>query len=33
MFHVCLLSVVLFHSIFLGLAVKLNIEFKSIAAD
>gem|GEM_PF-2872857 len=31
MFHVCLLSVVLFHSLFLGLAVKLKINFKNIS--
>ena len=33
MFHVCLLSVVLFHSIFLGIAVKLKVEVTQIAAD
>jgi hypothetical protein len=33
MFHVCLLSVVLFHSLFLGIAVKLNVDFKGIPAE
>lgn len=31
MFHVCMLSVLLFHSLFLALAVKLNVDFKGIA--
>jgi len=33
MFHVCLLSVVLFHSLFLGLAVKLKIDPKRVPTE
>jgi hypothetical protein len=33
MFHVCLLSVVLFHSVFMGLALKLKVDFKNLTPD
>lgn len=33
MFHVCLLSVVLFHTLFFILAVKFHVDVKSIAAE
>jgi hypothetical protein len=33
MFHVCLLSVVLFHLLFIGLALKLKVNLKKIPID